>query len=139
MKDGWWINYKTGNQFPIHEHELWIRDPVNAKVLGIPPALTRQFSRYLTGRDRNAFLTWLMKKAPIMRVRGHGLSVTFEYHATDNRLPLKSIRLFASEECSPESILHIVNFVGMKMADVRPDQLGTVQTAWKRRKLYATT
>lgn len=123
MNDGWWINYKTGERFPIHEHELWIREPANARALGISPADIPRFRRFVPVRDRDRFLGWLMKSAPVMRVRGHGDSVTFEYHARGDRLPLKAIRAFADREAGPLLRLRIVNLAGPKAVEVTPARL----------------
>ena len=110
MRDGYWINYKTGREFKISEHEDWIRDPKNARKLGLSKKLIEQaFPKFKPKRDRDKFLTFLMKHAPIMRVRGHGSYVTFEYASRSRRKPVDAIWGFADENLGPFSTMYINN------------------------------
>ena len=38
MKEGFWINYRTGREFPIHEHELCVRVRENAHAIETSPS-----------------------------------------------------------------------------------------------------
>ena len=105
MEEGYWMNWKTRVIVPIFEHERDIRLPTTAKKLGLTTALTRQFGRYVLEKDRGEFLFWLMKKAPLMRIRGHGLSVTFQYAAASDRLPHAAIRKWTKETVGKDSVL----------------------------------
>jgi hypothetical protein len=124
MKEGWWINYRRGSWFPIHEHELWIRDEANARRLGVPRELFRRFGRFRPVADRDRFLFWLMGRAPVMRVRDHGEFVTFEFSSRSRRRPLAALAVFAGKETTPPTCLHIVNLatreaVAITAADFR--------------------
>ncbi len=123
MKDGWWLNYRTGRWFPIHEHELWIRTGENARLLGGARGVARQFGRFRPVMDRNRFLLWLMEKTPVMRIRGHRGYVTFEFHARACRRPLQAIAKFAGAEATPPTCLHIVNLATEEAMDVTAENL----------------
>ncbi len=110
MKEGFWINYKTGKTFQITEHELWIRTPENAKKLGITPGLIKTFEKFIPVKDRDEFLLFILKNASVMRVRGHGISVTFEYNSCLKKAPIKAISRFASIHAGPLTNLVIHNF-----------------------------
>jgi hypothetical protein len=109
MREGYWINYETGNVFPIDEHETWVRNKTNAKKLGIPASTFKQFPKFKVVDDREAFLIFLMKEAPVMRVRGHGIDTTFEYYNRQCGDALEAIRQFARENGGPFSSLNIHN------------------------------
>ena len=111
MKEEYWANYKASSVYPIHEHEQWIREPANAKTLGIPLCLMNfALGKFRTGDDRDAFLRFLMKGAPIMRVRGHGVMVTFEYHAKAEQKPMSMIHKLGAQWFGPYTLVNIFNF-----------------------------
>lgn len=107
MHEGYWINYKTGATFPMPEHETWIRDPKNAKKLGVPPAV---FSLASKIKNRDKYLMVLMEHAPIMRVRGHGADVAFEFHSRDRNAVMDAIWTWCKQNAGPFTWLRIVNF-----------------------------
>ena len=83
MKEGYWLNYKTGQTVPIGykgDHERWIRGAGNARELGVPADIIRRFGEFTPCIDRDRFLTFVLRYAPVMRVRGHIDHVTFEFH-----------------------------------------------------------
>jgi len=111
MKDGFWMNYRTGREFPIHEHELWVRVPENARALGIRKSVYQMaMTQFTQGRDRNKFITFLLKNAPVMRVRGHGEYVTFEFDHADDAAPKEAIARFRRKYCGPLTGLKVINF-----------------------------
>jgi len=110
MKDGFWINYRTGKEFDIDEHETWIRRPGNAKKLGIPSKVQKAFPEFTIVKDRIKFVMFLMQHAPIMRVRGHGNYVTFEYSSRSRNDPMDSIWLWGLKNAGPFTGMYIVNF-----------------------------
>lgn len=109
MKEGYWINFRTGKVFPIDEHETWLRDKGNAKRLGVSPAVIQTFSKFTPVDDRDKFLLFVMQHAPVMRVRGHGSYVTFEYASHDRGDAMDAIWLWAKENAGPFTTLSIVN------------------------------
>jgi len=111
MKEGFWINYRTGKEFDIDEHERWLRRKGNARKLGLPKKLTDGFGEFEPVKDRNKFLLFVMKHAPVMRVRGHGTYVTFEYSSRNRRAPMDSIWMWGLDNgAGPFTSLYIVNF-----------------------------
>ena len=111
MKEGYWINYRTGKTFPIDEHEQWIRRKGNAKKLGLPQRLIDAFDEFETKKDRDKFLTFLMQHAPVMRVRGHGNYITFEFSSRRRNGPMDSIWEWGLDNgAGPFTGMYIVNF-----------------------------
>ena len=110
MRDGYWLNYgKCPTQsYHVREHELWMRAPGNAKQLGVPKSIIKSCSKFMPVRDRDKFLLYVMRHAPVMRIRGHGSFVTFEY-ARRSPCPLKVILQWAIENAGPYTTLNIVN------------------------------
>ena len=111
MKEGFWINYRTEREFPIHEHELWVRVPENARDLGIPKRVFQiAINQFTQGKDRNEFIRFLLRNAPVMRVRGHGEYVTFEFDHANDLAPKKAIARFRRKYLGPMTGLKVVNF-----------------------------
>jgi len=110
MKEGYWVNYKTGKDFPIHEHEDWIREPKNAKKLGVPKKVIDAFAKFKPKKHRDKFLLFIMKNAPVMRIRGHGNFATFEYSSRSRRDPMDAVWMWGQENAGPFTGLRIVNF-----------------------------
>lgn len=110
MKEGWWINIRSGNAIEIDEHEQWLRRPGNANKLGVPSNVQDDFDKFEPIKDRNEFLLYVMRKSPIMRVRGHGASVTFEYASRDRMDVMDSIFLWGLRNAGPFTNMYIVNF-----------------------------
>lgn len=134
MKDGLWINYRTGKDFVIDEHEQWIRRKGNAKKLGLPKKVIDGFSKFKPVKDRDKFLLFIMKNAPVMRVRGHGNYATFEFASRNRRQTMDSVWMWGEENAGPYTGLRIVNFatgeeVSMmyeqfeKLMDIGPDEI----------------
>lgn len=99
MKEGWWLNYRTGRSFPVHDHEMWLRRPGNGKRLGLPETiLTTALRRYRPGEDRDRLLTFVIMCFPAARIRGHGAYVTIEHRgwAVSDLIP--AIRRFGRKQ-----------------------------------------
>lgn len=107
MHDGYWINYRTGATFPMPEHETWIRDPKNAKKLGVPASVISLASKV---KNREKYLLVLMAHAPIMRVRGHGADVAFEFNSRNRNMVMDAIWTWGKENAGPFTWMNIVNF-----------------------------
>jgi hypothetical protein len=110
MKEGYWLNYNNGKEFEIDEHEQWIRTPGNAKKLGVPANVIAMFGKFKPAIDRDKFLLFVMKNAPVIRARGHGSVISFEYNSRDRQAPMDSILVLAEKFAGPLSQLYIVNF-----------------------------
>lgn len=108
--EGYWINYATNKEFPISEHETWVRQVENAKKLGIPKSVIDKFGKFKYQDDRDKFLVYLMNHAPVMRVRGHGGYTTFEFASHSRRDPMDSIYMWAMKNAGDYTQLNIVNF-----------------------------
>jgi hypothetical protein len=123
MKEGWFINYKSGRQFPIHEHEMWLRAKGNARKLGVSPAVIAEFGKFKPVREREKFLLYVMQNAPVMRVRGHGSHVTFEFFSRSTKAPLESAWLWGQEEAGPFTNMLFVNFATKEKSQMNFGQL----------------
>jgi len=91
MKEGFWINYQTGERFEVFDHENWLRDERNATRLGVPPEIVTRFGDFTPANDRVRFLTFVLSNAPVLRVRGHGVDITFEFAAADTAAESKAL------------------------------------------------
>jgi hypothetical protein len=111
MNDGYWVRY-TGKEktVRIQEHEVDIRNPAFQKKLSISPETIKEFPKFKVGTDREKFMIWLMGKEPIMRVRGHGSYVSFEFSSHNRNSVLDSIWVFGKEMLGPFTTLSISNF-----------------------------
>ena len=110
MKEGFWLNYRTGRLFQVHEHEIWLREAGNARTLGVPRAvMVEALQRFRPFYDRVPFLLYIMERAPVMRVRGHGHYVTFEHHALTDDDANRAVRRFAKKMLGPMTGLRVMN------------------------------
>ncbi|MCK9154508.1 MAG: hypothetical protein M0P12_00190 [Paludibacteraceae bacterium] len=118
MNDGFWINYANGKTVRIHEHETDIRNPAIFKKLGFNIREMEAFKPFKLGVDREKFMLWLMHKYPLMRVRGHGISTTFEFDSRSRQSPLDAVFEFAENNLGPFSMLTINNFATKESVDI---------------------
>lgn len=109
MTEGFWINYANGRVVPIHEHEIDIRKPEVFKKLGFNVKEMEQFRPFKPVQDREKFMLWLMHKYPLMRVRGHGISTTFEFDSHSRQSALDAVFEFADNHLGDYSMLVINN------------------------------
>ena len=110
MKEGFWLNYATAREFEIDEHELWLRRSGNAQLLGIPAEVAARFSDFAPVLHRDRFLTFVISRAPVVRVRGHGVSVSFEFATTDElEFALRAILRFCDRNAGPRTWVRISN------------------------------
>ena len=110
MKEGFWLNYRNGKEFLIDEHEQWLRAPGNARKLGVPQGVIAMFGNFRPQQDRDKFLLFVMKNAPVIRARGHGTYVSFEYASRDRQSAMESVLKLAEKLSGPFTQLNIVNF-----------------------------
>ena len=119
MKEGWWINFRNDKMFgPLDEHERYLREGDNAKKMGIPQNVIDRFDQFEPVKDRDKLLLFVMQHSPLMRVRGHGVSTTFEYSSHERSAPLDSIFLFAKNNLGPYSDIVINNFATRESANM---------------------
>ena len=118
VREGYWINYKTGKVVQIYEHESDIRDSAIARKLGVPAKVFSEFGRYTVGIDRERFLLWLMSQVPLMRVRGHGgLYDSYEFSAKSDKMPYLAIVRFSRLLC-PTKLMNISNLTTGKSEQI---------------------
>jgi len=81
MKEGAWINGKTGKFAWITEHASWVKDPENARSIGVPESVIEKIQSLrsdFNGKGREEILATVMQ-AGFIRMRGHGSFWTFEF------------------------------------------------------------
>lgn len=110
MLDGFWMNYATMKWQTITEHETWIREEKNAMKIGVSPEVFAQFKAYVPHDDRIPLLTWLLGAAPLMRIRGHGASITFEFSHPQVDAPLGALAKWCRACAGEQSQLTVRNF-----------------------------
>ena len=130
MNEGWWVNYETGRYVALKcrglDHEGIIRNPENQQWLGLSLSVIHNIYRFKPVQDRDSLLLHIMKATPLMRIRGHGAYVTFEFSSDEEYQPLEAIRRWVKKNAGPMTVLNIVNFSGgqVRAVSVLPDQLG---------------
>ena len=135
MNEGWWINYKTRHYVVLHcrgiDHESSIRGRETQAWLDVPPSVVREMARFKPVEDRDALLLYLIQIAPLMRARGHGEYVTFEYCSENDSLPFESIRRWVKDYAGPSLLLQIVNLTakGNTVLRVLPHQFAEMLKA----------
>jgi hypothetical protein len=81
VKEGFWIQASTCRWYQVTDHADDIRRPDFARLLGLSEAVVHQLAamprRESSGPERRAILLTAMNQG-LIRVRGHGASVTFE-------------------------------------------------------------
>jgi hypothetical protein len=125
MKDGYWINYRTGHVEEITEHETDLRRREVAERLGVPETVFKQFKGFHPIKDRERFLLFVYGNLPLMRVRAHGVYTRFEFASQDETAPYLAIKRFAAKHFGPAMMVSIANFSpGMEApVNVFPHQL----------------
>ena len=120
MKEGYWINYITGEVQLIDDHWNWLRAGGNALRIGVPREVVAEFNRKDLREDRIRFLLYVIRRAPLIRVRGHGASITFEFYAKEPTEALQAILRFLREtvQPQPEMTLRIVDFARRTFVDI---------------------
>ncbi len=78
MKEGWWLSAKTGRYYEIDEHSYWISEPTNSKKMGLSASAIKLIGRLNPQIDRVRILKIAMNEG-LIRVRWHGVSVSFEF------------------------------------------------------------
>ena len=78
MNEGFWLNGRLNKFQEVNEHAMWIADSKNAKKIGLPSNLFEKIKELNPSTDRVEILTTAMSGG-LIRVRGHGGSVTFEF------------------------------------------------------------
>ena len=110
MREGHWANYRTGQIFPVDEHEAFLRTHGNAKKVGVPDRVVRAFGKFEPIEDRDKFLLFVMQNSPLMRIRGHGDFASFEYSSRDRAAPMDIVWSWGRRNAGPYTGLLISNF-----------------------------
>lgn len=101
MREGCWIRF-TGEWTWINEHASWIQNPENARRLGVPDEVQAKLSAIpwdFNGPGREAILRLAMNSG-LVRMRGHGASVTFEF-TLPMAAAIQSVRPFMDQNFGP--------------------------------------
>lgn len=116
---GLWVNYATGKMFEVDEHERYIRRGNNAKKIGVPDFIQKNFKKFKPEEDRDKFLLYILDKSPLMRVREHDNYASFEFSSADVEPIFKVIKKVGEYLWLGEySGLYIVNHYDNTSADI---------------------
>lgn len=68
MKEGWWVNYRTGRYVELKcghfDHEMALREPGNQAWLCVVASVAKRFARFQERRDRDALYDMPCAAAP---------------------------------------------------------------------------
>lgn len=130
FNNGYWINYRSGMVFAIDEHERWLRCWGNVLNLSLTPQESEAI-RYLEERhqpklDRDVFLIEVLRASSLMRVRGHGVSCSFEFSAADPEAALECIWTFGLNEggFGHRTQVDIINLTGWRALSLSWQEFG---------------
>ena len=109
MRSGYWMNYRSGvTVVEVYRHESDIRDRKTARKLAVPESVFKRFSSFRPDTERVRFLTFLMRRLPLMRVRGYGgLYTSFEHASRSDKQPWAAIHRFV-RQMPDDKLLNIV-------------------------------
>jgi hypothetical protein len=110
MREGAWINIKTGRFEWITEHCDWIKVLRNAQKIGLPDEVYEKIKDVpndYSGPKREKLLRTVMD-AGFVRVRGHGSWIAIEFTAATEKT-LRASRDFLGQVCGPYSMLRFNN------------------------------
>lgn len=142
MREGAWINAKTGEYRWIDEHAKWIQVPGNATALGLPDDVIEALGKIpwdFNGDGRKAILMLAMGQG-LVRARGHGSFITFE-HTIPTEEAVLGTRGFMAEHLGPhmtcrfnqlESGTSVEFRYGRVVEDLGRGELGFLVPPWKR-------
>lgn len=143
MKDGAWINAKTGSYRWVDEHARWVsRHPENAKDLGLSDDIAESLGKIpwdFNGEGRKAILLLAMGQG-LIRARGHGAYITFE-HTIPTEEAVLGTRVFMAKHLGPQMTCRFnhlgigtsVEFVyGRVVEDLERGEVGFLVPPWKR-------
>lgn len=122
MQEGWWVNYDTGKDFYINDHEFWIREPKNADKAGVPKSVQKNFVKFKVRDDREKFLVYIMQNAPLMRMRGHGVDITFEFFNRRSKAAIEAAHEAAHDYGGQLSTLNIYNLATNEFTSVTREE-----------------
>ena len=110
MKEGAWINIKTGRFEWITEHCDWIKVHDNAQKISLPEEVydrIKDMENDYSGPKREKLLRTVMD-AGFIRVRGHGSWMAIEFTAP-TEVSFRASRDFLGRVCGPYSVLRFNN------------------------------
>ena len=110
MRAGYWLNYENGKEWEVEEHELFLRMPGNAARMGVPANVIKRFDDFEPITDRDKFLLSVLQHSPLMRVRGYGSDVSFEYSSHSRNDPMDAILKWGENRCGDYTSIDIHNF-----------------------------
>ena len=118
---GYWLNWRHPERaFVIDDHQRWMRRPGNPERLGVRGNVVARFADYPYIADdeneRARFLRFVMETAPVMRIRGHGDFITFEYWAATPAAVAKARRAIA-RFCQTVGVGKLMNRVVVNFKD----------------------
>ena len=119
MKEGAWINAKTGKWSWSRDHVSFIQEPANSMSLGMDEGAARRLAlmpRDFNGPGRKAILLAAMALG-FIRVRGHGADCTFE-HTLSQARAINAAKGFMAASFGPMMLCRFTNLRDMSMVEL---------------------
>jgi len=104
MREGAWINAKTGDYVWIDDHARWLRrNPDLAAQLGLPSDVLKELDEIgwdITPLAERVIVLYKAMESGLIRARGHGSYVTFEFTIPWEQA-VRGAQRFMSDNCGP--------------------------------------
>ena len=87
MKEGYWINARTGKYWQVDEHCMFAKRPEGADAMGLPQSVRDKIAPLtcdFNGPTREQIVLLIMQ-AGYIRFRGHGSQYTCEFYGDTKR------------------------------------------------------
>jgi len=116
--EGYWLNAKNGKYKKVFEHADFLKDPKNAKKVGLSPRFVKQIKDMDWQKDRPEILILAMNEG-LVRIRGHGSLIAFEF-TYDTRKTLHAVEDFLDKVflAGPMSTLRFNNLRTHESIDI---------------------
>jgi len=121
VKEGYWLNARTGVYHQVREHAYSIVDREFAVSMGLSAVRWRRIHRLDPQRDRVSILLEAMRGG-LIRVRGHGISITCEFTISERRAqPAIATFLHLINACGPATQIVMQRLTYPHPEQVRPN------------------
>jgi len=126
MGDGFWLDPEKQQAHRVSKHELWVLEPDNARLAGIPPHVYERLKTLNPVKDEDE-IRFAAIHAGLIRTRDHGNYISVQFAASPDRVRafLRSAYLFLSQQSEDKyADLWIDNLANNDSVRIPLDKLG---------------